>query len=144
MPILKPYLLLDDINSELECPLLGDDEQMDSDDTILVDSMHGASNHRTTVLGATPTDGTTHKQNGATASNTDHKNDTRHATTPPNAETRVRVGSPQRQVSEEEVTFFNRYDIETEETMKCIVTSVMFAAIIIAIIVVAFVVNPQV
>ena len=139
MPILKPYLLLDDINSELECPLLGD-EHMDSDENVLVHSMHDASNQRTTDFGAT--DGT--KQIGATASNTHLNNGSRCTPALPNGETRVRVGSPQRQVSEEEVTFFNRYDTETEETMKCIVTSVMFAAIIIAIIVVAFVVNPQV
>ena len=151
MPIAKPYLLLDDINSELDSPLLSH-EDMDSDEDVLVNSgrVGGASPLSTTDLGET-TFSTNHQLTGP---KTEHKNGsksvqtnnavTNSQTTAPSGATVVVVPGVRRQVSEEEVTFFNRYDVETEETMKCIVTSVMFLVIIATIIVVAFVVNPQV
>jgi len=151
MPIAKPYLLLDDVNSELNSPLLSH-EDMDSDEDVLVNSVHvgGASHLSTTDLGET-TFSTTHKITGA---KTVHKNGskgvqtndavTNSQTAAPSGDTVVVVPDVRRQISEEEVTFFNRYDVETEETMKCIVTSVMFIVIIAAIVIVAFVVNPQV
>ena len=151
MPIAKPYLLLDDVNSELDSPLLSH-EDMDSDEDVLVNSLHvgDASRLSTADLGET-TFSTSHKLTGA---KTEHKNGskgvqtndavTNSQTAAPPGGTVVVVPEVQRQISEEEVTFFNRYDIETEETMKCIVTSVMFLVIIATIIVVAFVVNPQV
>ncbi|KAI0242970.1 hypothetical protein LSAT2_009892 [Lamellibrachia satsuma] len=157
MPVTKPYLLLDDVNSELDYPLLSNEDMMDSsDEDVLVNSIEvGAMSHQTTTDFGGTTGASAHKLNGSNTSKGKNSSsripmdDTvacSHASNTA-AETVVQMGIAKdmsRQISEEEVTFFNRYDIETEETMKCIVTSIMFIVIVVTIIIVAFVVNPQV